>query len=102
VVRAQRDRVHVLDRALGAFYQAKDTGLLESYTATVPKRVWRAQQFSWWMTRTSGPRSASARTLFVVGALRPSAVCIGASRVVVAVTRRLMAVAYPVPAGQQV
>jgi p-hydroxybenzoate 3-monooxygenase len=42
--------VHVLDRALGAFYEAKDTGLLESYTATVLKRVWRAQHFSWWMT----------------------------------------------------
>jgi p-hydroxybenzoate 3-monooxygenase len=42
--------VHVLDRALGAFYDAKDTGLLESYTSTVLKRVWRAQHFSWWMT----------------------------------------------------
>jgi p-hydroxybenzoate 3-monooxygenase len=42
--------VHVLDRALGAYYEAKDTGLLESYTATVLKRVWRAQHFSWWMT----------------------------------------------------
>jgi p-hydroxybenzoate 3-monooxygenase len=42
--------VHVLDRALGAYYEAKDTGLLESYTKTVLKRVWRAQHFSWWMT----------------------------------------------------
>ena len=42
--------VHVLDRALGAYYEAKDTGLLESYTATVLRRVWRAQHFSWWMT----------------------------------------------------
>jgi p-hydroxybenzoate 3-monooxygenase len=42
--------VHVLDRALGAFYEAQDTGLLESYTRTVLKRVWRAQHFSWWMT----------------------------------------------------
>jgi p-hydroxybenzoate 3-monooxygenase len=42
--------VHVLDRALGAFYDAKDTGLLDSYTSTVLKRVWRAQHFSWWMT----------------------------------------------------
>jgi len=42
--------VHVLDRALGAFYEAKDTGLLESYTETVLKRIWRAQHFSWWMT----------------------------------------------------
>jgi p-hydroxybenzoate 3-monooxygenase len=42
--------VHVLDRALGAFYEAKDTGLLASYTRTVLKRIWRAQHFSWWMT----------------------------------------------------
>jgi len=42
--------VHALDRALGAFYDAKDTGLLEAYTQTVLKRVWRAQHFSWWMT----------------------------------------------------
>jgi p-hydroxybenzoate 3-monooxygenase len=42
--------VHVLDRALGAYYDAKDTGLLEDYTSTVLKRVWRAQHFSWWMT----------------------------------------------------
>jgi hypothetical protein len=34
--------------------------------------------------------------------LRPSAVSTGASWVAVAVTRRLMAVACPVPAGQQV
>jgi p-hydroxybenzoate 3-monooxygenase len=42
--------VHVLDRALGAYYEAKDSGLLESYTSTVLRRVWRAQHFSWWMT----------------------------------------------------
>lgn len=42
--------VHVLDRALGAYFEAKDTGLLESYTDTVLQRVWRAQHFSWWMT----------------------------------------------------
>jgi p-hydroxybenzoate 3-monooxygenase len=42
--------VHVLDRALGAFYETKDAGLLESYTDTVLRRVWRVQWFSWWMT----------------------------------------------------
>jgi p-hydroxybenzoate 3-monooxygenase len=42
--------VHVLDRALGAYYEAKDSGLLESYSSAVLKRVWRAQHFSWWMT----------------------------------------------------
>jgi p-hydroxybenzoate 3-monooxygenase len=42
--------VYVLDRALGAYFESKDTGLLESYTRTVLERVWRAQHFSWWMT----------------------------------------------------
>jgi p-hydroxybenzoate 3-monooxygenase len=42
--------VHVLDRALGTYYDAKDTGLLESYTQTALRRVWRAQWFSFWMT----------------------------------------------------
>jgi p-hydroxybenzoate 3-monooxygenase len=42
--------VYVLDRALGAWYEAKDTGPLEAYTGTVLRRVWRAQHFSWWMT----------------------------------------------------
>src|SRR5215218_9417749 len=42
--------VHVLNRALGSYYDAKDTGLLDAYTATVLKRIWRAQHFSWWMT----------------------------------------------------
>src|SRR6185312_8331404 len=42
--------VHVLDRALGAYYRSKDTGLLDAYTATVLKRIWRGQWFSWWMT----------------------------------------------------
>jgi p-hydroxybenzoate 3-monooxygenase len=42
--------VHVLDRALGAYYAAKDTGLLRCYTQTALSRVWRAQWFSFWMT----------------------------------------------------
>ena len=42
--------VHVLDRALGAFYDSKDGGLLESYTETALRRIWRGQWFSWWMT----------------------------------------------------
>jgi p-hydroxybenzoate 3-monooxygenase len=40
----------VLDRALGAYYDTKDTALLESYTGTVLRRVWRVRHFSWWMT----------------------------------------------------
>jgi p-hydroxybenzoate 3-monooxygenase len=42
--------VRVLDRALGVYYRSKDTGLLEAYTQTALKRVWRAQWFSFWMT----------------------------------------------------
>ena len=42
--------VHILDRALGAYFDSKDTGLLESYTQTALRRVWRGQWFSWWMT----------------------------------------------------
>ena len=42
--------VRVLDRALGSYYDTKDTGLLEAYTDTALRRVWRAQWFSFWMT----------------------------------------------------
>jgi len=42
--------VHVLDRALGSYYERKSTELLDAYTATALRRVWRAQHFSWWMT----------------------------------------------------
>jgi p-hydroxybenzoate 3-monooxygenase len=42
--------VRVLARALTAFYQAGDAGLLDAYSATCLRRVWKAQRFSWWMT----------------------------------------------------
>jgi p-hydroxybenzoate 3-monooxygenase len=42
--------VHVLTRALAAFYDSKSTELLDSYTETALRRVWRAQHFSYWMT----------------------------------------------------
>jgi p-hydroxybenzoate 3-monooxygenase len=42
--------VWVLDRALGSYYGSRSTGLLDAYTATVLRRIWRAQHFSWWMT----------------------------------------------------
>jgi p-hydroxybenzoate 3-monooxygenase len=42
--------VHVLDRALGAYYDSNDIGLLESYSRTALQRVWRGQWFSFWMT----------------------------------------------------
>ncbi len=40
-----------LSRALEAFYKNKHDNLLESYSATCLRRVWKAQRFSWWMTQ---------------------------------------------------
>jgi p-hydroxybenzoate 3-monooxygenase len=37
-------------RSAPTTYRTKDTGLLESYTQTALRRVWRAQWFSFWMT----------------------------------------------------
>jgi len=42
--------VCVLARAIGAFCEGKGNALLEAYSATCLKRVWRAEHFSWWMT----------------------------------------------------
>ena len=43
--------VHVLARALGAHYASNSTDLLDAYTATALRRVWRGQWFSWYMTQ---------------------------------------------------
>jgi p-hydroxybenzoate 3-monooxygenase len=43
--------VVILSRALDAFYKSKSDNLLESYSATCLRRVWKAQRFSWWMTQ---------------------------------------------------
>jgi p-hydroxybenzoate 3-monooxygenase len=43
--------VLVMSRALDAFYKSKRNDLLESYSATCLRRVWKAQRFSWWMTQ---------------------------------------------------
>src|ERR1700688_4731054 len=40
-----------LSRALDAFYKSKRNDLLENYSATCLRRVWKAQRFSWWMTQ---------------------------------------------------
>jgi p-hydroxybenzoate 3-monooxygenase len=40
-----------LARAIGEFYKSGRNDLLESYSATCLKRVWKAQRFSWWMTQ---------------------------------------------------
>jgi p-hydroxybenzoate 3-monooxygenase len=41
-----------LGRAINAFYSSGNTDLLNRYSDTALKRVWRAQRFSWWMTQT--------------------------------------------------
>ncbi|MCB4821483.1 4-hydroxybenzoate 3-monooxygenase [Roseicella aerolata] len=40
----------VLARALEAFYRGRGMALLDAYSATALRRVWKAQRFSWWMT----------------------------------------------------
>ncbi len=42
--------VRTLARALGPFFKARRTDLLDAYSETCLKRVWRAEHFSWWMT----------------------------------------------------
>ena len=42
--------VRHLARALSLFYRNQQTVLLEVYTQTCLRRVWRAEHFSWWMT----------------------------------------------------
>jgi p-hydroxybenzoate 3-monooxygenase len=43
--------VNLLARALGEHYaQPGRVDLLEAYSATALRRVWRTQHFSWWMT----------------------------------------------------
>jgi len=40
-----------MSRALTAFFKNKRTDLLETYSHTCLRRVWKAQRFSWWMTQ---------------------------------------------------
>ena len=39
-----------LARALVRHYESGDDSLLEAYSDTCLRRVWRVQHFSWWMT----------------------------------------------------
>ncbi|MGE3989487.1 4-hydroxybenzoate 3-monooxygenase [Pseudorhodoplanes sp.] len=43
--------VKMLSRAIADFYRSRRTDLLDSYSDTCLKRVWKAQRFSWWMTQ---------------------------------------------------
>mgnify|MGYP001038511293 CR=1 FL=1 len=42
--------VRVLASALDAWYRSGRTELLECYSSTCLRRVWRVEHFSWWMT----------------------------------------------------
>lgn len=42
--------VRVLARALGEVYASGRKDLLERYSETALRRIWRAEHFSWWMT----------------------------------------------------
>jgi len=42
--------VRVLAHALDAFYRERRSDLIDTYSATCLKRVWKAQRFSYWMT----------------------------------------------------
>jgi len=42
--------VRHLARAFTRFYQQQQMNLLEAYSTTCLRRVWRAEHFSWWMT----------------------------------------------------
>lgn len=58
--------VGVLTEALAAWYAGGGAGLLDAYSATCLRRVWRAQHFSWWMTtllHTFGDQDAFGRRL---------------------------------------
>ncbi|MEM7468623.1 MAG: 4-hydroxybenzoate 3-monooxygenase, partial [Pseudomonadota bacterium] len=46
---AARD-VRNLWRACRAFYEENDPGLLNAYSQTCLKEIWRAERFSWWFT----------------------------------------------------
>jgi p-hydroxybenzoate 3-monooxygenase len=42
--------VRVLERAFSEFYRSGRRDLLDAYSATCLRRVWKVQRFSWWMT----------------------------------------------------
>lgn len=43
--------VYYLSKALQQFYQHKDDRALQTYSATALSRVWKAERFSWYMTK---------------------------------------------------
>jgi p-hydroxybenzoate 3-monooxygenase len=43
--------VRVLSRAIAEFFRSGATAALDNYSQVALRRVWKAQRFSWWMTR---------------------------------------------------
>jgi p-hydroxybenzoate 3-monooxygenase len=43
--------VRVMARALEAHYAGRGDDLLDAYSATCLRRIWKVQRFSWWMTQ---------------------------------------------------
>jgi p-hydroxybenzoate 3-monooxygenase len=43
--------IRVLARAFESFYRSLRTDLLDGYSETCLRRVWKGQRFSWWMTQ---------------------------------------------------
>ena len=42
--------IRVLSRGIEAYYKNGNRDVLEAYSATCLRRIWKAQRFSWWMT----------------------------------------------------
>ena len=42
--------VYYLSRAFAAWYGSGDEGLMDAYSDTCLRRVWKAERFTWWMT----------------------------------------------------
>ncbi len=57
--------VRVLARALAEFFSSGDRVMLDGYSQTCLRRVWKVQRFSWWMTsilhRLDGENAFDAR-----------------------------------------
>jgi len=43
--------IRVLVRALAAFFKRGEQRLMDEYSETCLRRIWKAQRFSWWMTQ---------------------------------------------------
>jgi p-hydroxybenzoate 3-monooxygenase len=43
--------VYYLSRAFSSYFNHDDESLLQNYSANALARVWKAERFSWWMTR---------------------------------------------------